>query len=229
MLASDWLGEPPPLERGVALAELARRYLRGHAPAGERDLAKWAGCRSRDARAALAATAGERWRACGGSAAALPARPVGPGARRLGSRDGFLEQYPRVASAEAHFRPFAWVDGRAVATWSFRSGSVTLAPFASCRAGRGRAPRRRECRCGLSRRARRAILRPCSPSLRSGSCCARATSQTRRTRSRSASPTSHGQRPLAAHFSRAFRRAFGETPHAYFLTRRLERAAGCSA
>jgi AraC-like DNA-binding protein len=29
----------------------------------------------------------------------------------------------------------------------------------------------------------------------------------------------------AAHFSREFRRAFGETPHRYLLTRRLERAA----
>jgi AraC-like DNA-binding protein len=28
-----------------------------------------------------------------------------------------------------------------------------------------------------------------------------------------------------AHFGRQFRRAFGETPHAYLLTRRLERAA----
>ena len=28
-----------------------------------------------------------------------------------------------------------------------------------------------------------------------------------------------------AHFSREFRRAFGETPHTYLLTRRLERAA----
>jgi AraC-like DNA-binding protein len=28
-----------------------------------------------------------------------------------------------------------------------------------------------------------------------------------------------------AHFSREFRRAFGETPHVYLLTRRLERAA----
>jgi AraC-like DNA-binding protein len=28
-----------------------------------------------------------------------------------------------------------------------------------------------------------------------------------------------------AHFSRKFRRAFGETPHQYLLTRRLERAA----
>jgi len=29
----------------------------------------------------------------------------------------------------------------------------------------------------------------------------------------------------AAHFSREFRRVFGETPHRYLLTRRLERAA----
>ncbi len=29
-----------------------------------------------------------------------------------------------------------------------------------------------------------------------------------------------------AHFSREFRRAFGESPHGYLLTRRLERAAG---
>jgi AraC-like DNA-binding protein len=29
-----------------------------------------------------------------------------------------------------------------------------------------------------------------------------------------------------AHFSREFRRAFGESPHSYLLTRRLERAAG---
>ncbi len=28
-----------------------------------------------------------------------------------------------------------------------------------------------------------------------------------------------------AHFSREFRRAFGESPHGYLLTRRLERAA----
>jgi AraC-like DNA-binding protein len=31
--------------------------------------------------------------------------------------------------------------------------------------------------------------------------------------------------PSRAHFSREFRRAFGEAPHGYLLTRRLERAA----
>jgi len=36
---------------------------------------------------------------------------------------------------------------------------------------------------------------------------------------------SRAARLSPAHFSREFRRAFGETPHQYLLTRRLERAA----
>ncbi len=35
----------------------------------------------------------------------------------------------------------------------------------------------------------------------------------------------HAARLSGAHFSREFRRAFGESPHQYLLTRRLERAA----
>jgi AraC-like DNA-binding protein len=35
----------------------------------------------------------------------------------------------------------------------------------------------------------------------------------------------HAAHLSQAHFSREFRRAFGETPHQYLLTRRLERAA----
>jgi AraC-like DNA-binding protein len=35
----------------------------------------------------------------------------------------------------------------------------------------------------------------------------------------------HAARLSRAHFSREFRRAFGEPPHRYLLTRRLERAA----
>src|SRR5436853_3617241 len=60
VLVRDWLGEPAPVDRDRALAELARRYLAGHAPASERDLAKWTGLPLRDARAGLAAIASER-------------------------------------------------------------------------------------------------------------------------------------------------------------------------
>ncbi|HEY1457680.1 MAG TPA: winged helix DNA-binding domain-containing protein, partial [Solirubrobacteraceae bacterium] len=42
-LVRDWLARARPVNRDQALAELARRYLSGHGPADERDLAKWAG------------------------------------------------------------------------------------------------------------------------------------------------------------------------------------------
>ena len=55
VLARDWLGAPPPaMSREAALGELARRYLAGHAPAADRDLAQWAGVGLRDARLGLA-------------------------------------------------------------------------------------------------------------------------------------------------------------------------------
>ena len=59
VLVRDWLGSAKPVDRDVALAELARRYLVGHAPADDRDLARWAGLPLRDARAGLAAIAPE--------------------------------------------------------------------------------------------------------------------------------------------------------------------------
>ena len=58
VLARDWLGAPPAaFDRDRALAELARRYLAGHGPATDRDLARWAGLPLRDARRGLAAIA----------------------------------------------------------------------------------------------------------------------------------------------------------------------------
>ena len=45
-LAAHWLGERPKIERDHALAELARRYLVGHGPADQHDLAKWTRCPS---------------------------------------------------------------------------------------------------------------------------------------------------------------------------------------
>ena len=47
------------------------------------------------------------------------------------SRESLLDRYPRRDTPEAHFRPFAYVRARAVATWSLRSGVVTIdEPFA---------------------------------------------------------------------------------------------------
>ncbi len=59
VLVRDWLGVSPPVDRDRALAELARRYLAGHGPAEDRDLARWAGLPLRDARAALSSIARE--------------------------------------------------------------------------------------------------------------------------------------------------------------------------
>ena len=55
-LIHDWLGEQPSApDRESALKELAKRYLAGHAPAGDADLAAWAGLPLRDVRAGLSA------------------------------------------------------------------------------------------------------------------------------------------------------------------------------
>jgi DNA glycosylase AlkZ-like len=51
----DWLGKPPAFERGPALAELARRYLRAFGPATDRDFAYWSGLGLGEVRAGLEA------------------------------------------------------------------------------------------------------------------------------------------------------------------------------
>jgi hypothetical protein len=131
VLARDWLGAPPPFDRPRALAELARRYLAGHAPADARDLARWAGLRLRDARAGLDAVANSRdIRSDGGAMRTCLLDQWDPLLVGWRSREGLLEHYPRKASAEAHYRPFAYARGRAVAVWSFRQGAVAIGePF----------------------------------------------------------------------------------------------------
>ncbi|HEY9243624.1 MAG TPA: winged helix DNA-binding domain-containing protein, partial [Streptosporangiaceae bacterium] len=59
VLARDWLGAPPAVDRDAGLGWLARRYLAGHGPAADRDLAKWSGLSLRAARRGLASIAAE--------------------------------------------------------------------------------------------------------------------------------------------------------------------------
>lgn len=142
VLARDWLGAlPAPLDRDRALAELARRYLAGHGPASDRDLAKWAGLPLRDARrglAAIAASLADR----GDGLAALAAGPADhgpPPPRLLGAFDPVLLGWssraeivdPRgpVVTINGLFRPFALIAGRAAATWTIAAGQVVLSAF----------------------------------------------------------------------------------------------------
>ena len=88
VLVRDWLGEPPAVDRERALAELARRYLAGHGPADERDLAKWAGLPLRDARAGLGAVAGELVQLADGLVGLRAAGDGGWGGRGSGRAGG---------------------------------------------------------------------------------------------------------------------------------------------
>jgi hypothetical protein len=141
-LVRDWLGEPRTVEREPALAELARRYLAGHGPASDRDLARWAGLPLRDARAGLGAIASSLVEREDGLVDLARRRSVEtlPPPRLLGAFEPFLlgwrsreevlgEHEGRVVSGGL-FRPFALVRGRAAATWALRGGEVDLAPFA---------------------------------------------------------------------------------------------------
>jgi hypothetical protein len=142
VLVGDWLGEPAPVDREIALAELARRYLAGHGPADERDLAKWAGLGLRDARAGLNAIASElHERADGlvelagrGAPGELPPPrllgPFDPVLLGWTSREWLLDSHKAVVTVNGLFRPFALVDARAVAIWKMPAGKVVLEPFA---------------------------------------------------------------------------------------------------
>jgi hypothetical protein len=128
--AEAWLGpRPEPLARPAALARLARRYLAGHRPADERDLAKWAGIRLGDARvgmATLAKIVPER------ASVLPPPRLLGPFDPLLHgwtSRDLVVGRHEGIVTSNGLFRPFALVGGRAVATWGLAGGRVTIRPL----------------------------------------------------------------------------------------------------
>ena len=141
ILVSDWLDPAAPVDRDVALAELARRYLIGHAPADDRDLARWAGLPLRDARAGLAAIASELVEREDGLVhlAANPPLAEVPAPVLLGafdpvllgwnSREPILGPHTQFVTTNGIFRPFAMVNGRAVASWKLNRGKVTIEPL----------------------------------------------------------------------------------------------------
>ena len=145
VLVRDWLGEPKPLDRDAALTELARRYLAGHGPASDRDLARWAGLPLGDARAALKGIASELEGFSAGAATGLvdlarrppaaelpPPRLLGPfDPLLLGwtSREDVLGPHQQLVTVNGLFRPFALVGGRAAAAWSMPRGQIEIEPF----------------------------------------------------------------------------------------------------
>ena len=136
--ARDWLGESEELDREASLGELARRYLVGHGPATDADLARWAGLPLRDARAGMAAIT-RRTVDLGDGLVDLRKReepaPI-PEPRLLGafdplllgwaSRDDVIGKHQGLVTTNGIFRPFALVEGRAVSTWRFAKGKVEI-------------------------------------------------------------------------------------------------------
>ena len=141
VLVRDWLGAPPRIDRDRALSELARRYLRGHGPADERDLAVWSGLPLRDVRAGLQAIAPELEQGRGGllDLAGRDAPASLPPPRLLGAFDPVLlgwrarewvlgRRQSKVVSGGI-FRPLILIEGRAAGTWSMTKEAVSLSPF----------------------------------------------------------------------------------------------------
>jgi hypothetical protein len=138
VLVRDWLGEQKPVDRELALAELARRYLVGHAPAGDRDLARWAGLPLRDARAGLEAIASRLAEREDGllELKKTPEPAPVPPPRLLGafdpvllgwtSREEIVGPHKVLVTMNGVFRPFAMVRGCAVATWRLAGGKATI-------------------------------------------------------------------------------------------------------
>lgn len=148
---ADWLPDAAgrcaavAADRDRALAELARRYLAGHAPAGDRDLARWAGLPLRDARRGLDAIAAQLTQRPDGlmelaADTSAPPPPRSPAPRLLGafepllmgwcSRTEILGNHDADVVSGGIFRGFALVRGRGAATWRFRGSGVAVEPFA---------------------------------------------------------------------------------------------------
>ena len=164
VLTRDWLGAPPRLpDREVMLAELARRYLAGHGPADDRDLAKWSGLSLGDARRGLSAVSGllagrddglaSLAGADGPDAGLPPPRLHGPFDPLLHGwmdRSFVLGSTKGIVTSNGIFRPFALVNGPCRGDLVAGRGQDQAGPVRAAAGGRrGRAGRRRGRGAGL--------------------------------------------------------------------------------
>ena len=142
VLARDWLPKAKPLDRDAALPEFARRYLAGHGPATDRDLARWAGIPVGQARRGLTAISSELKELGDGLVDLKRRRPPAdlPPPRLLGSFEPCLLGWTsredivgtgvkNLVTVGGMFHPFAMVRGQAVARWKLADGEVELDPF----------------------------------------------------------------------------------------------------
>ena len=162
VLLEDWVGPGRAVGRALdpddALAELARRYLAGHGPAGPADLAAWSGLPVGRARRAFELVGHELREVEGGGrrlwtpagAGTSRSRAGEPVVRLLGRFDDYLlgwrdrdlvldPRFARQIQAGGWIHPALVVDGRVAGTWRARRAGgrldVTAAPFS------GRLPR----------------------------------------------------------------------------------------
>ena len=146
VLLDEWAPGEPPADRASAVAEVVRRYLAGHGPAGERDLAWWSGLTLTEVRAGFAAVHDELTEVrCGGTVLWTlgdlpPAHP--DGVRALAGFDelllGFTDRSHVVAPERSTdvvpggngvFLPMLVEDGEVVGTWKRTRDGVALTPF----------------------------------------------------------------------------------------------------
>jgi hypothetical protein len=128
VLRADWLPREPKVDRAKALRELGTRYLRSHAPADERDLARWAGITLTDARTAMK----EAKQPTMEPAPLPPPRLLGAWDELLmgwASRDLVLGDRQDHITVNGVFKPVILVKGRAVGTWGLPGGRAQLSPF----------------------------------------------------------------------------------------------------
>ena len=155
VLFETWLGQPEPLPRPAALAQIAQRYLQAYGPAGPEDMARWSGLKLREVRQAWQLIANQLVEVeVDGQAAwllkrhrsrlddALTAAPV---VRLLPRFDTYLLGYAnrdlvvdtafakRVHPGGGIIHPVLLVDGQALGTWKTRRRKgyleVLIEPF----------------------------------------------------------------------------------------------------